>query len=173
MKLDFGFSDVFLNVTPPILARKVDRGGHWDRSSSITTLIENVFSDYETGELSLWRIEDHTDLIRISIALNENRSSLTEKIFLLPILPEELKSFEISQTHGNTSCCHASRCHHDAKVETVSQIEHLVRMLLDANRDIGRMNSNKMKQAKEVVEKDGCHVVVVDSDCCSCEDKKP
>src|SRR5262249_14348346 len=110
-----------LGVQPsqlPVFVRKVSRPTPWEEAL-LTHNINPVrsFLHDPTGRVSLWRIKSDVDLRRASLALNEGRSSLSEKLFFLLIFQEELSRLGIpfEQTEGETHCPEAAKLHFEAE----------------------------------------------------------
>ena len=69
-----------------------------------------------TSAISVYLVASATDLARVAIALNANRSSKTEPLFLLAITAAELAKITIRRTPGLTLCRWANHLHRDLLV---------------------------------------------------------
>jgi len=153
--------DQWQGAVEPIFLRKLDRPSVWTKAqdgepeAAIFALFE------ESGDTSLWRIQEKHDLRRVAIAINGGRESLTEKLSFLPILQSELDKLEIqlSSEDGDTPCLAARKLHLNA----ATQKQHattLVEMLLGENRGLIKCSPGQMKRAKEQAMNEGCQVVL-------------
>jgi hypothetical protein len=154
----------------PVFLRKVRRPTPWieavenQESSSVQDYL------YESdGKVSLWRVQDDLDLLRVAIAANEGRSSFHEMIDFLPILPAELAEAGIvsAQTAGETNCPTAARLHYDAEI-SLEGSRNIIVTLLKARRLLLRCTTGEMNTAERRALEDGCFAVSEESESCKC-----
>jgi hypothetical protein len=154
----------------PAYLRKIGRASHWegplgsgDVADASQVLIES------TGTTSLWHVNDDDDLRRVTIALNEGRSSFNERLDLLWIKPDELVTAGViaQQTPGHTDCHHARDCHYDAQIDA-HLAQALCGILLKAGRGLAKCSKADMKGACSVGLEEGCFPLDRDSRSCGC-----
>jgi hypothetical protein len=155
------------SVQPPCYLRKVDRSGHWQDAAAIR---DKVFCpEPPDNTVSVYLVNSARDVARVAVALNANRSSKTEPIFLVAIAADELGDLPIRQTRGQTLCRWANHLHHDLIVFDAGQLGGLVQRLLAAERKPKKFTKNAMQEALEDAFWEGCYAANPQSDDCSCE----
>lgn len=154
------------SIEPPCFVRKVDRKGHWNDAETIQN---KVFKPEPNNTISLFRVTAELDLLRVALALNANRSSKTEPIFLVAIKPEELAGIQVKQTQGQTLCTWANLLHHELIVTAPTQITALVQAVLAASRTPRTFTKPTMTLAVADAIHQGCHAATSDSKRCVCE----
>lgn len=154
------------SIEPPCFVRKVDRKGHWNDAETIQS---KVFKPEPNNTISVYRVTAGLDLLRVALALNANRSSKTEPIFLVAIKPDELAEIQVEQTPGQTLCTWANLLHHDLIVTEPTQITGLVQALLAASRTPKKFTTQNMTLAVADATHQGCHAATPHSKRCVCE----
>lgn len=159
------------SIDPPCFVRKVDRSGHWKDAATIK---EKVFRpEPEDNSISVYLVNSASDLARVAVALNANRSSKTEPIFLVAIARDELADIVVRRTAGMTLCKWANHLHHDLVAVDNSRLAKLSQTLLAAGRKPHKFRKRDMQEALNASTKDGCHAAKEDSDSCACDDELP
>jgi hypothetical protein len=158
------------NIDPPCYVRKVDRPGHWGTAATIQ---EKVLVPDDDGTISVYEVTSAQDLARVAIALNANRSSLTERLLLGAITADELSNIVVQRTNGATLCKWANHLHHNLLATDLVKVAELARALQAAGRGLGKFTKKHMEEARESATKNFCHAVVVQPRRCVCEDSLP
>lgn len=159
------------SIDPPCFVRKVDRSGHWKDAATIQ---EKVFRpEPEDNTISIYLINSASDLARVAVALNANRSSKTEPIFLVAITGDELTDIVVRHTAGMTLGKWANHLHHDLVVADNSRLAELSQTLLAAGRKPRKFTKKDMHEALNTSTNDGCRAANEDSDSCACDDELP
>lgn len=158
------------NVNPPCYVRKVDRRGHWQDSATIQ---EKVFCPESDNAISVYIVKTASDLARVAIGLNANRSRITEDLFLIAITRDELAQIDIQRSAGKTLCDWANHLHRDLLIANSSQTARLADTLLEAGRNLHKFTKTAMEEALAVATNDGCHAADANSARCACGDEFP
>lgn len=158
------------NIEPPCFVRKVDAKFHWQDAATIQ---EEVFRPLDNGTISIYSVQTEKDLIRVAIALNANRSNITEPIFLAAITPHELSNFTIRHSSGQTLCNWANSLHRDIVAKNYTAIASLAHNLMAANRQLKKFTKPNMRKALAFTSNQGCHAADPQSNGCVCEDELP
>jgi hypothetical protein len=159
------------SIEPPCYIRKVDRSGHW---ADPATIQDKVFRpDPNDKTISVYVAHSAIDLVRVAIALNANRSSKTEPIFLVAMTGDEVNDLMIRQATGETLCRWANHLHHDFVVADPAQTARLVETLLAADRKPKKFTGKAMRQALDFTTSQGCYAANPDSSGCECEGELP
>lgn len=165
-----------LGVSPPVFVRKLVRRSHWGNSTDdlqqrVSKAVSDIFAS-EPGEgFSVYLVEEDEDLYRVAVALNGNRSSLSENLDLLAFARQEIEACGISviQSPGETKCISANSGHFDFHA-TPEQLSQLCQNAMNTKREAARLGGRReMRSIIERMTKDGCHAVVTDSPHCVCE----
>lgn len=133
-------------------------------------LLENEKILENVGDgVSLWRVENHTDLRRVALAINESRTPPTQAAHLLPIFESEFDEVGIrrKKTPGKTECVWARKRHIDADIGNSEKLS-ICELLLKRHRNLIDCQKGKIKKALELSKKEGCCGVEHDSPHCSC-----
>src|SRR5260370_30425541 len=119
------------------------------------------FTEDDDSDVSLWRVENDEELIFVTIAINEGRSSLHEIIDFLTVLPSELTQARIEprEEPGITSCEPAKSLHFDVAVDDQTLTE-LLRILILARRPLGRCAKSDMRKVEEMAKQYGCFAAI-------------
>lgn len=156
-----------LSPTAGCFARKVDRASWWAADPSAVgdtdpnEFVADLVFPSDQGTVSVYRVRSPDDLVRVAVGMNSNRSSLTEKLFLL-LIPEPLvleAGIEIRESPGETNCACANRLHVDLQYDRTAMVS-VVGRLLAANVSLQRMTEAKMKQAVEALRVIGCEAIL-------------
>ncbi len=159
------------SIDPPCYVRKVDRSGH---CKDAATIRDKVFClDPDDSTLSVYLVASAMDLARVAIALNANRSSKTEPLFLLAMTTDELAEIVVRQTPGATLCTWANHLHRDLLVAAGTQVAQLAETLVGAGRKHHKFTEKAMQEALAATTHDGCHAADPTSVGCACEDELP
>jgi hypothetical protein len=158
-------------IDPPCYARKVDRLGHCRDAAAIQSKV--LCPDLDSDTISVFEIASAVDLARVAIALNANRSSKTESLFLLALTAGELVGFVVRSTTGATLCKWANHLHRDLVVKGTSQTADLAHALAAAGRKPAKFPKTAMKEALVATADAGCYAAVADSMGCVCESDLP
>ncbi len=153
------------SIDPPCYVRKVDRSGHWQDTSAIR---DKVFCPEPDNTISVYVVNCAIDLARVAIALNANRSSKIEPIFLVAMTASELAGVVVQRTEGATLCKWANHLHHDLVVTDSSRILSLAQTLMVVGRKPYKFTKKAMQEALDATAKDGCHAANQNSDGCVC-----
>jgi hypothetical protein len=145
------------------------KGGSKGTLDDAETIQSKVFKPEPNNTISIYRVTGELDLLRVALALNANRRSKTEPIFLVAIKPEELAGIQVEQTRGQTLCTWANLLHHDLIVTEPTQITALVQALLAASRTPSKFTTDNMSLAVADTTHQGCHAATPDSKRCVCE----
>lgn len=157
------------SIDPPCFVRKVDRSGHWKDAATIQ---EKVFRrEPEDNTISVYLVNSASDLARVAVALNANRSSKTEPIFLVAITGDELKDIVVRRTAGMTLCKWANHLHHDLVAADNSRLAELSQTLLATSRKPRKFTKKDMQEALKRSTNDGCRAANEGSNCCVCDDE--
>lgn len=155
----------------PSFVRKITRRGSWkdhlkDEDASAAARVLD-----EGGKpVSMWWVQDHVDLRRAGIAMNEARGgSLHQEIFFLSIHSEDLAAVgaSISVVRGDTKCVAAQGLHRDISLGREAAVQ-LCRILIQARRRASKCTLGEMKQAVKASIAEGCFAAVEDSRECRC-----
>ncbi|MFO7903225.1 MAG: hypothetical protein R6U98_11220 [Pirellulaceae bacterium] len=164
---------IFDDVEPPVFVRSACRRSDWETKQQI---LKDVFEADSADAISVWRIENDSDLMRIAVAINANRvagnpdhGSIRGELFLVAIQPHEVGAIKLEQNEGRTDCVFAKHRHYDAVIEDESQRTQLVDLLLDAERSPKKVTKGQIREAVEKAEKDSCYAVAESSTGCECE----
>jgi hypothetical protein len=157
------------SIDPPCFVRKVDRSGHWKDAATIQEKVFRPEPEYNT--ISVYLINSASDLARVAVALNANRSSKTEPIFLVAITGDELTDIVVRRTAGMTLCKWANHLHHDLVAADNSRLSELSQTLVAAGRRPRKFTKKDMQEALDTSTNDGCHAANADSDGCVCADE--
>jgi hypothetical protein len=157
------------SIEPPCFVRKIDRAGHWKDVDSIRDKVFRLESD---GGISVYLVNSSTDLARVSIALNANRSSKIEPLLLVAITADELAGIDAVRTDGETLCRWANFLHHDL-VTDPNQLARLAETLVNAGRKHHKFTKPAMQEALDLTANEGCHAAREDSERCVCESDLP
>ena len=159
------------SIDPPCYVRKVDRAGH---CKDAATIRDKVFClDPDESTISVYLVASATDLARVAIALNANRSSKTEPLFLLAMTAAELAKIAVRHTPGLTLCMWANHLHCDLLVADVTQVARLADTLVAAGRKQHKFTEKAMQEALAATTHDGCRAADPNSAGCACEDELP
>ena len=161
-----------VNLVPPIFVRKVDRRSHWRNDSNgnaIQSTLGKVFPE-GNGAVSMFRVETCEDFFRVAIGLNSYRSSLTEELFLLCISNDELQNsgLDFHPAIGKTKCEHANQCHFNI-VFHGDRFSHLIRMLVNSQRELLKLNKKMMGRAENQATLIGCRATNSCLNICECQ----
>lgn len=156
-------------IGPPCFVRKVDRSGHWRDAATIQDKVFRPEPDDNT--ISVYRVNSAVDLARVAIALNANRSSKTEPIFLVAISAGELAGLCLRQNEGETLCQWANHLHYDVLVTDPTQTAVLARRLFDAKRELRKFLKKEFQAAIEYTSAGGWYAADPDSRSCVCEEE--
>jgi len=162
------------HLSTPFYVRKLSRPRHWngeegaDENTRIQTILDEVFRP-EKGLVSLFRVENATDFVRILSGLNSLRSSLREQLFILCITRNELdrSGVNVAPSPGETLCDHANRCHFDL-AHSRDALEGLVRRLVHSDRQCCRITKPLMQTAANYAESIGCRATYSSLPACTC-----
>ena len=155
-----------LRADAPAYLRKLTRKSHWGvPEDSIEDRVKAAVAQVFAGEseiFSFYQIADDVGLRRLAVALNGNRSSLSERIDLVVFSPEEFNSVGIVLEHKNeqgTLCRHANDMHYNAQASQ-EQLASLCRNAMNAGRSAVSLTSSVMKEVVAEATKEGCRVAV-------------
>jgi len=158
-------------IDPPCYVRKVDRAGHWADAATIQDKV--LCSEPDDDGISVYLVSSPSDLARVAIALNANRSSLTEDLILVAIATGELAAIDASRTNGETLCKWANHLHHDLVFADAAAVSRLATTLLGAGRRPHRFKKKAMQEALDYTSNDHCYAAEPNSVHCVCEDDLP
>jgi hypothetical protein len=159
------------SIDPPCYVRKVDRSGH---CKDAATIRDKAFClDPDDSTISVYLVASATDLARVAIALNANRSSKTEPLFLLAITAAELAKIAVRQSPGLTLCMWANHLHRNLLVPDVTQVARLAETLVAVGRKQHKFTEKAIQEALAATTYDGCHAADPTSADCACEDELP
>ncbi len=164
------------DVSSPCYVRKLKKGSHWEDGESpsdrVDSIVEKDFRLDQDGVVSVFQVRSGVDLRRVAVGLNATRDSLSEDIFLIAILPDELQGVLAEPTPGDTKCLWANRLHHNLVVERQSGFTSVVESLIRAGRKPKKFTRSKMRRAVEEARREGCYATrdrATSSDPCVCE----
>lgn len=172
MGLEFSIQEK-CGVRPPCFVRKLAKAGSWRLDGSAIEIeqrgINDVFAPHPVdGLISLFRVSDSRELLRVGIGVNSMRASLTEDLYMLAIAEDELGDAKMIDAAGDTRCSLANRVHLNIEADMESR-ERLVRTLIAAKRKRFKITSTIMKGVVEEARAEGCHAVCDESASCLCE----
>ena len=159
------------SIDPPCFVRKVDRSGHWKDAATIQDKVFRL--EPQDNTISVYLVESASDVARVAVALNANRSSKTEPIFLVAITADELANIVVCRTPGLTLCKWVNHLHHDLVVADDTSIAELSQVLIAAGRKPRKFTKSKMQVALSSSSTDGCYAATSDSTSCVCENELP
>lgn len=147
--------------------RKVDRLSDWNDGA--TRIREKVLRvDPEDNDISIFRVESPDELARVAVAMNGNRISLTQEIYLVAFSEDDVAGLRVERNAGATRCTWANSVHYDILLAgDDARRDVLIARALSANRRAKRFNKNALKQAVDAASSDGCFAAVENSLRCS------
>ena len=159
------------SIDPPCYVRKVDRSGH---CKDAATIRDKVFClDPDESTISVYLVASATDLARVAIALNANRSSKTEPLFLLAMTGAELAKIAVS-TDAWLDLVHVGKSLAPRFAgRRRNSIGGLAETLVAAGRKQHKFTERAMQEARTATTRDGCRAAHLNSVGCACEDELP
>ena len=153
----------------PFYVRKLARKSHWAIDAAdderIASVVSNVFSEVDAddnwNDLSFYVVNQDSDLHKIAIGLNSNRSSLREQLDLVAFTADELEACDLVpvSTPGQTACGCTNRLHVDIRV-TTETISNLCRAAFSNSRQSGRLKKNPMQAIIDSLTTTNCDAIV-------------
>jgi hypothetical protein len=161
----------------PFYVRKLARKSHWaidtdDEATRIASVVSNVFSEVDAdddwNDLSFYVVNQDSDLHKIAIGLNSNRSSLREQLDLVAFTADELAACDLVpvSTLGSTACGCTNRLHVDIRV-TTETLSNLCRSVFSNSRKSGRLKKNPMQAIIDSLTASNCDAIVGPDPACA------
>jgi hypothetical protein len=146
-----------LHLDGPFYVRKLQRRSSWGEAATpVEQRVQAVFLR-DVSPYSLYLVGSDEDLKRVTMGINGGRSSLTEDVNYLPILPAEFESagIEVNKSPGDTRCRIANDLHYDFSADE-EQLIRLCQTIVDANRLILPLKRNQLAPWSQQTKDDGC-----------------
>jgi hypothetical protein len=171
---DFAWLDTKAAVQNfPFYLRKIDKRDDWpddpDALKSLSDLQQAVFSLNSGDHPSLFHIDSRRSLVRVCIALNGNRPSLFNNLFLVPVFDADVQGVKLVATPGDTKCFFANHRHFEAHFLNDEHAQSVLKVMLANRRVRLDLTRGNMKQAAVFAAGEKCAAAVQAGDgACVC-----
>jgi hypothetical protein len=115
----------------------------------------------------MYRVRSEADVLRVAVAMNAGRSSLTEDSPFVAFSEEELEALGIARldTRGTTLCELVNRWHLDADASP-AQARELCRRAMQNGRPVRTLTKGMLRSPVEQATKNRCRAAVADREVC-------
>ncbi len=169
-------TDYFPSLEPPYFVVEVEgRLDFIDNDVSVRRLAiyGDALAPGTDGKLSLFRVEHSHETAQIMVALMFNQKRQRSRIYLFPILPNEIEHLSLAHTPDNCDldCKWAKQRHWDLVLSDTER-QTLTNTLLAARREPGNVikrDKPKMRGYRAAAEARGCMTIEPGSQRCRCE----
>jgi hypothetical protein len=155
----------------PFLVVKLGRKRFWGTPDQplderLDDAVDKVFPPGDRP-FSMYRVRSEEDVLRVAVAMNAGRSSLTEDSPFVAFSEEELAQLGITRldTQGTTACELVNHWHLDADASP-PQARQLCRLAMQGGRPVRTLTRGMLRPAVDWATGNRCRAAVADTEGC-------